>query len=61
LNILPPVVAEELKGHGYVKPVFYPSATIVFTDFVGFTKISETLTPDQLVQELDAAFPGLTA
>jgi class 3 adenylate cyclase len=56
LNILPPVVAEELKGHGYVKPVFYPSATIVFTDFVGFTKISETLTPDQLVQELDAAF-----
>lgn len=56
LNILPPVVAEELKGQGYVKPVFYPSATIVFTDFVGFTKISETLTPDQLVRELDAAF-----
>ncbi|KAF0158937.1 MAG: adenylate/guanylate cyclase with GAF sensor(s) [Syntrophaceae bacterium] len=56
LNILPPVVAEELKGHGYVKPVFYPSATIVFTDFIGFTKISETLTPDQLVRELDEAF-----
>ena len=56
LNILPPVVAEELKGQGYVKPVFYPAATIVFTDFVGFTKISETLTPDQLVRELDSAF-----
>jgi len=56
LNILPPAVAEELKGQGYVKPVFYPSATIVFTDFVGFTKISETLTPDQLVRELDSAF-----
>ena len=56
LNILPPVVAEELKGQGYVKPVFYPAATLVFTDFVGFTKISEALTPDQLVRELDSAF-----
>jgi class 3 adenylate cyclase len=56
LNILPPAVAEELKDQGYVKPVFYESATIVFTDFVGFTKITEKLTPDQLVHELDEAF-----
>lgn len=56
LNILPPPIAEELKEQGYVKPVFYNSATIVFTDFVGFTKISEKLTPDQLVKELDDAF-----
>jgi class 3 adenylate cyclase len=56
LNILPPPVAEELKEHGYVKPVFYDSVTIVFTDFIGFTKITEKLTPDQLVKELDEAF-----
>ncbi|MGV8058625.1 MAG: adenylate/guanylate cyclase domain-containing protein [Smithellaceae bacterium] len=56
LNILPPPVAEELKDQGYVKPVFYDSVTIVFTDFVGFTKITEKLTPDQLVAELDGAF-----
>ncbi len=56
LNILPPVVAQELKDHGYVKPVYYESATIVFTDFVGFTKITEKLTPDQLVKELDEVF-----
>jgi class 3 adenylate cyclase len=56
LNILPQPVAEELKEHGYVKPVFYKAATIVFTDFVGFTKITEKLTPDQLVQELDDVF-----
>ena len=56
LNILPPAVAQELKDQGYVQPVFYESATIVFTDFVGFTKITEKLTPDQLVRELDEAF-----
>lgn len=56
LNILPPAVAQELKDQGYVKPVFYESATIVFTDFVGFTKITERLTPDQLVRELDEVF-----
>lgn len=56
LNILPPAIAQELKDQGHVKPVFYESATIVFTDFVGFTKITEKLTPDQLVEELDQVF-----
>lgn len=56
LNILPEPVARELKDMGYVQPVFYNSVTIVFTDFVGFTKIAETLTPDQLVAQLDEAF-----
>ncbi|MEN6468446.1 MAG: adenylate/guanylate cyclase domain-containing protein [Smithella sp.] len=56
LNILPPAVAKELKNDGLVKPVFYESATIVFADIVGFTKITEKLTPDQLVRELDEVF-----
>ena len=56
LNILPPSVAGELKDKGHVTPVFYSSATIVFTDFVDFTKISEKLNPDQLVFELDELF-----
>jgi len=56
LNILPPAVAQELKDQGNVKPVFYESATIVFTDFVSFSKITEKLTPEQLVCELDAVF-----
>lgn len=58
LNILPPVVAQELKDYGLVKSVFYKSATIVFTDIVGFTKMTEKLTPDQLVRELDEVFSG---
>jgi len=56
LNILPSAVAQELKEHGRVQPIFYQSATIVFTDFVGFTKITEKLSPDQLVRELDEVF-----
>jgi class 3 adenylate cyclase len=56
LNILPQSVAEELKEQGSVKPVFYQSATIVFTDFVSFTKITEKLSPDQLIRELAEVF-----
>lgn len=56
LNILPAPVARELKETGSVKPVMYPEATVVFTDFVGFTRIAETLEPETLVAELDQAF-----
>jgi class 3 adenylate cyclase len=30
--------------------------TVIFTDFVGFTKIAEGLTPEELVSELDKCF-----
>lgn len=56
LNILPPKIAEELKNTGKVVPVVYDSSTILFTDFVGFTKIAETLLPKQLLIELDGFF-----
>jgi len=56
LNILPEPVARELKDQGHVQPVYYHSVSIVFTDFVGFTRITEKLTPDQLIRELDAVF-----
>ncbi|MBP7341005.1 MAG: adenylate/guanylate cyclase domain-containing protein [Smithellaceae bacterium] len=56
LNILPSPVARELKERGTVRPVFYPSATIVFTDFVRFTEISEKLSPEELIRELDDLF-----
>ena len=56
LNILPASIAKELKENWVVRPVYYESATIVFTDFVGFTRISEKLTPAELVAELDKFF-----
>lgn len=55
-NILPNTVAEELKKTGLVKPRRFLSITVMFTDFKGFTKISEDLTPEQLIPELDLCF-----
>ena len=55
-NILPDSVADELKLHDRVKPLRYESATVLFTDFVGFTGIAEQLSPEDLVRELDDCF-----
>ncbi len=55
-NILPAKIAEELKEKGYVKPRLYKNATILFTDFVQFTKHAKEISPDDLVQELDRYF-----
>lgn len=56
LNILPSKVADELKEKGFVEPVFFESASIMFTDFKGFTQIAEGLTPQELIKELDRCF-----
>ncbi len=58
LNILPDPIAQELKRKSHVEPRLYESATVLFTDFVGFTRLAERLTPEQLVSELDACFSG---
>ncbi|NJO01322.1 MAG: hypothetical protein HC880_06185 [Bacteroidia bacterium] len=56
LNILPQAVAEELKTHGQAKVKTYHRASILFTDFEGFTRLSETMNPDQLIEELNECF-----
>lgn len=56
LNILPAPIAQELKTHGKAKAQRYEKASVLFTDFRNFTKISEQLTPEQLVHELDTYF-----
>ncbi|HMG13793.1 MAG TPA: adenylate/guanylate cyclase domain-containing protein, partial [Saprospiraceae bacterium] len=56
LNILPKSIAEELKLHGVAKTRNYENVTVLFTDFVNFTAISEKLTPEELVQNLDLCF-----
>ncbi|HRG75059.1 MAG TPA: adenylate/guanylate cyclase domain-containing protein [Leptospiraceae bacterium] len=56
LNILPAEVANELKEKGFVEPVYFENTTILFTDFKGFTQISEGLTPQELIKELDDCF-----
>lgn len=56
LNILPSSVAKELKERDRVRPVDYESASVLFTDFVGFTQIAENFSPQQLIEELDECF-----
>ncbi len=56
LNILPEEVAEELKENGHAKARLFENVTVLFTDFVNFTRISERLSPEELVGELHACF-----
>ena len=58
LNILPPEVAEELKHKGNTQAKQFDNVSIIFTDFVNFTIISEKLDPQKLVSELDYYFKG---
>lgn len=56
LNILPPVVAAELTVRNKVAARRYERATVMFIDFVGFTRTAEKLEPEVLVAELDYCF-----
>jgi class 3 adenylate cyclase len=56
LNILPFEVAAELQKTGHSAPRYYESTTVMFTDFVGFSRIAETLTPQQITAELNEFF-----
>lgn len=55
-NALPSQAIKELKVQGKVSAKAYEHATIMFTDVVGFSKISENITPTRLVNKLDVLF-----
>ncbi|MEY4110673.1 MAG: hypothetical protein RLZZ46_1028, partial [Bacteroidota bacterium] len=56
LNILPVGVAEELKAKGSAEAKLIEEVTVLFTDFKGFTQLSEKLTPKDLVKEIHECF-----
>ncbi len=56
LNIFPEETARELKERGTVKAKSYPEATVMFTDFVGFSAFARTLSAEALVEQLDFYF-----
>lgn len=56
LNIFPDETARELKEKGRVAAKSYPDATVLFTDFVGFSAFARTLTAEALVEQIDFYF-----
>ena len=56
LNLLPESTVKELMAKGKASAKAYKSVTVMFTDVVGFTKISENMPPSRLVTKLDVMF-----
>jgi len=56
LNILPKEVAEELKAKGEAEAKLIDHVTVLFTDFKGFTAMSEKLSPKELVRDIHECF-----
>ncbi len=56
LNILPAEVAEELKSTGQADAKMYDLATIMFTDFIDFTKEVAQFSSEELLEELNFYF-----
>jgi class 3 adenylate cyclase/lipopolysaccharide biosynthesis regulator YciM len=56
LNILPEQTAIELKKNGKSEPKSFEMVTVLFTDFKNFTKISEMMSPEDLVKEINYCY-----
>ncbi len=56
LNILPEEVAAELKAKGEAEARLIDEVTVLFTDFKGFTAMSEKLSPKELVRDIHECF-----
>ncbi|MBS1657187.1 MAG: tetratricopeptide repeat protein [Bacteroidetes bacterium] len=56
LNILPEEVAEELKASGRAQAKSFTMVTVMFTDFKDFTNISEKVSAELLVDEINYCF-----
>lgn len=55
-NILPQEIADELKERGSSEARYFDHVSVIFTDFVDFTKAGERFTPQELVDELHSCF-----
>src|SRR5690606_6076968 len=56
LNILPASIAERLKESNSVIADHFESTTVMFSDIVGFTALSEKIPPSELVNRLNRIF-----
>jgi adenylate cyclase len=61
LNVLPKSVVQEMKEHGKSVPKKFDNVTVLFADFVGFTAISSSISPEDLVEQLNFFFAEFDA
>ncbi|HYV95752.1 MAG TPA: adenylate/guanylate cyclase domain-containing protein [Chitinophagales bacterium] len=61
LNILPQSIAERFKNDQTFLAEGYDSVTVLFADIVGFTGISQKVTPNELVKFLNEVFSKFDA
>ena len=61
LNILPSPIAERLKTGQAVIADRYESVSVLFSDIVGFTPLSENLTPEEMVEWLNEVYSAVDA
>jgi adenylate cyclase len=55
-NILPAQTLKEFQIHGKSSPKKHQNATVLFTDFINFSSITQDMNPDLLIQKLDFYF-----
>jgi len=55
-GILPEEVASELKRNGFVEPVHFQDAAVLFTDFERFSQFTAHLAPSEVLRRLDIYF-----
>lgn len=56
LNVLPKEIAERLKHDDHAIADSFPHVSVLFADIVGFTRMSERLAPEVLVERLNFMF-----
>lgn len=56
LNVLPGVVAAELKETGSTTAQRFDEVSVLFADIVGFTPLSATMEPEEMVDRLNEVF-----
>ncbi len=56
MNVFPYSVLQEFKEFGTTTPSFYDDVSVMFLDFVGFTRMPVSKQPKQLIAELNEIF-----